>query len=410
MGFFRTPEAQSGWDGRWSSPLFAAALLTIFLALLPIFSTASGATSAATLQRTLSQKQAELNTAYAEYNKFQDQLNQLADTENKAEVQLASTDDAIDKVQKQIARAEQDNLDAQVRLQQRLVDIYKDGFSSAPMYLQVLFSDSDFSRIIDRFSLLGRMANQDQELFQQVAAYLKQRQAWQADLAQKKAAETAQTQQIQGLQQQMADKFSASSAEYNRLKTQVVTLRKQVAQAEAAAKKAAELEQANILAAQKKLQKNTTKTSNNSGGSTHSSAGAQPGPFVFPVDGPHSYVDSFGAPRSGGRTHKGCDILAAYGTPVVAVVSGTVSRTTPTDVGLGGITIWLKGDNGTSYYYAHLSRIADGIGRGVSVGAGEVIGYVGHTGNAGSCNHLHFQIMPGGGAAIDPYPTLRAND
>ena len=413
MSFFRTREAHEGWYGRWSSPLFVAALLTILLVAYPLISPASGAT----LSEKLAQKQAELNAAYKEYNDFQDKLNTLADKENAAEVRLASIDDAIQAAQKEIATAERDNELAQAQLSQRLVDIYKDGYSSAPMYLEVLFGDADFGTIVDRFSLLGKMADQDQKLFQQVAGYLKQSKEREAKLADKKAAQTAQMQDIQNMQQDMSDKFAASSVDYKRLKGQVLTLREEVRQAELAAQAAAEAAaaaKAKALAAANAAKNHTKATTSSSSSSSSSHVGnggpVQPGEFVFPVDGPHSYVDSFGAPRSGGRTHKGTDILAAYGTPVVACVSGTISRTTPTDTGLGGITIWLSGSNGSSYYYAHLSRIADGIRRGASVGAGQVIGYVGHTGNAGSCNHLHFQISPGGGAAVDPYATLKAAD
>ncbi len=99
--------------------------------------------------------------------------------------------------------------------------------------------------------------------------------------------------------------------------------------------------------------------------------------------------------------------MTARNTPLVAVVDGVIRSTSPTDSGLGGITIWLKGDNGNTYYYAHLSSIKSGIKSGVRVTAGQVIGYAGNTGNAsGGAVHLHFEIHPGGGAAVDPYPTL----
>ncbi|MDO8880640.1 MAG: M23 family metallopeptidase [Coriobacteriia bacterium] len=121
---------------------------------------------------------------------------------------------------------------------------------------------------------------------------------------------------------------------------------------------------------------------------------------LFPVAGPNDYIDSWGFPRSGGRSHKGTDIMATNGTPVVAVHDGTVTSKTS---GLGGLTVWLQAENGTRYYYAHLDSVAIPSG---AVTAGDVLGTVGSTGNASaSAPHLHFEVHQPG--AINPYPLLR---
>jgi murein DD-endopeptidase MepM/ murein hydrolase activator NlpD len=126
---------------------------------------------------------------------------------------------------------------------------------------------------------------------------------------------------------------------------------------------------------------------------------------VFPVGGSVWYGDDFGAPRAVGGGHTGNDIFARRGTPVVAVQAGTVTELRYRS--LGGNSFHLINDRGDYFYYAHLLRYAAGIQEGSCVEAGQVLGYVGNTGNAISTPpHLHFEIHPAGGAPIDPYPYL----
>jgi murein DD-endopeptidase MepM/ murein hydrolase activator NlpD len=120
------------------------------------------------------------------------------------------------------------------------------------------------------------------------------------------------------------------------------------------------------------------------------------------VQGPHSFVDTWGAPRSGGRRHKGVDMMASTGTPVVAPVSGNVTHRGNS---IGGLSFHLYGDDGNYYYGTHLSA----YGNAGYVSAGTVVGYVGDSGNARGIPHLHFEIHPGGGAAVNPTPTVRAH-
>jgi len=131
---------------------------------------------------------------------------------------------------------------------------------------------------------------------------------------------------------------------------------------------------------------------------------------AFPVLGDYTYTDDFGAPRHQG-SHEGTDVMADRGTPVVAVADGTILRLTRAERGLGGLYIWLRDTQGNEYYYAHLSGIADGLDAGSRVAVGQVIGLVGNTGDARhTAPHLHFEVHPGGGGAVNPYNELRAVD
>ena len=119
-----------------------------------------------------------------------------------------------------------------------------------------------------------------------------------------------------------------------------------------------------------------------------------------PVQGPHTFGDGWGAARGGGRYHSGIDILAASGTPLVAIYDGYVERADYSS--LGGNQVYYRDNSGNVYYYAHLNGYASGIGSGVHLSAGDLLGYVGSTGNS-SGPHLHFSYGPGGGGYVDPY-------
>lgn len=143
-----------------------------------------------------------------------------------------------------------------------------------------------------------------------------------------------------------------------------------------------------------------------------SGAGARPGALAGDLAGAgwqcplqfgsiYFFADTWGQARSGGRTHQGVDMIANRGTPIVAVVDGFAQSKVNT---LGGNTISLSGADGNRYYYAHLDSWAT-LGQ---VTAGTIIGYVGDTGNAKfSTPHLHFEIHPGGGPAVNPYATVK---
>jgi len=145
--------------------------------------------------------------------------------------------------------------------------------------------------------------------------------------------------------------------------------------------------------------------------------------LIFPVAGPTTYIDDFGQPRPGGP-HQGNDLMAAKKTPVVAVEPGKVKFWTTS--ASAGCMLYLYGASGTTYMYIHLNNdltmrndnrgkcvpggsYARGLKDGAKVQAGQMIGYVGDSGDAnGLASHLHFEVHPGGASAVSPFPYLQS--
>jgi murein DD-endopeptidase MepM/ murein hydrolase activator NlpD len=117
------------------------------------------------------------------------------------------------------------------------------------------------------------------------------------------------------------------------------------------------------------------------------------GGYVFPVYGPVSWTDTFGAPRADVSYHHGDDIFAQLGAPLLAVADGTLFSVGWNDI--GGLRLWLRDGAGNEFYYAHLSALSTTAVNGAVVHAGDVIGFIGNTGDArGTPYHLHFEIHP----------------
>jgi hypothetical protein len=157
------------------------------------------------------------------------------------------------------------------------------------------------------------------------------------------------------------------------------------------------------------------------GAASASSAGKVP-TIVFPVLGESAYQDDFGDPRGGGRGHEGNDIMAPRRALALAAEAGTVKFWTTS--ARAGCMLYLDGESGTQYLYIHLNNdlegddnrgscvpgvaYAKGLKSGAKVAAGQVIGYVGDSGDAeGGAPHLHFEMHPNGGGAVNPFKYLR---
>jgi peptidoglycan LD-endopeptidase LytH len=312
----------------------------------------------------------DLDRAKAELARIQAELDEATAEWHAAVLRLDATKADIADTRARIGSLEDRIAVIDSRMTRRAVIAFTDGPAST---IGVLLSSGSFTEFSDRLEFLGQVAQEDADLVleQEVA---------QEELRR----ERDRLQQLEERQTDVAVDLRAIQdridAEFERIQGTVAELTEKYRKEQAAARALELLGQ-----------------TPNTGKGTVVGAGAIQ---VCPVAGPNSFVDSFGWPRDG-HTHQGIDLIAPYGTPVVAAHAGTVSHSSSSS---GGIQAYVHGSGGYSFY-AHLSGFSSASG---SVSAGTVIGYVGSTGNAGSVNHLHFEWHPGGGAAVNPYSMLVA--
>ncbi|MBN2847150.1 MAG: peptidoglycan DD-metalloendopeptidase family protein [Coriobacteriia bacterium] len=308
--------------------------------------------------------QSEVQKLQAQIKDLQNQVERAGNAYSDAYWALDQTRAELAKVDQEIEVTQAELAGANGRLSERAAEMYRAGGAD---YLGILLSSDDFDDMLLRLEYVQRVGRQD-------AVTIAEVERLQAELQERRG-------RLDALKEEQANEAAALKKEAERIESQL------------------KAQQAKYTELKKKLDAAIAAEKAKTGTTT---AKAGPNGMVFPVAGPNYYNDTWGAARSGGRTHKGTDIMAANGTPCVAVLSGTVRSKYNA---LGGKTIWLTADNGWAFYYAHLDSYAVTSGR---VRAGQVIGYVGSTGNASaSAPHLHFEIHPNGGAAVNPYPYLR---
>ena len=371
---------------------FHTALAVLALLAFTALSAATLGAQPAVAATTLAQTQTELAAAKAELSARQRELDKLAQRYGAAQNDFAETADRLAEVQAEAARAATDLDTLRARLSGRLRGIYMNGGAGGLAVLGVFFEGDSLSGIFNRLDMLSRVLTGDEDVFSQVETQLAKLDTLRTELTSTQNLQAEQLTEIEQANEAAMKALEDSKDEYNTLRERVRRLEEEARKQEEARRVAAERArtQAASLSASRSSSSRSSGSSASSSGRTVGGSG-----WVFPVQGPNSFINDWGFSRSGGRSHKGTDIMTARNTPVVAVVNGVVSRTTPSESGLGGITIWLRGNDGNSYYYAHLTSIASGIRSGTGVSAGQVIGYAGNTGNArGGEVHLHFEITP----------------
>ena len=297
------------------------------------------------LQARLAAIKAELTNAAQRLSELEAQVHDVEEHMHETEARIATLERRSEGLKKLAAK--------------RADALYRAGGAGM---VALLFGSSDLAELQDRAEFLSTVSLEDHSVFVRLFRTRAELARLSEDLAaqEEELADTLAAQESEAADLQA--KFEAIRGEYLALQRQLAPVPEPVAQAAPVIKRT--------------------------------------GGMVCPVAGPVSFVDSWGAPRSG-HTHQGVDMMAAYGTPVVAITSGTITYAAYD--GSGGNMIFLSGDDGNAYWYMHNQQNLVSGGR---VSTGQQIATVGDTGNAEGTPHLHFEYHPGGGAAVNPYPLV----
>lgn len=313
----------------------------------------------------------KLEDAKARLTKIEQEADAATAEYESARARFIQTQDEIEATRARMGRVEGRVARVQDRLGERAREVYEMGGTGV---LELLFDSESLSDFSDRVVFLDRLAQEDADLVVQADVLSEELNRFRSDLK-VLAEKQANTLDILEEKKQIIYEKLEEAAEIKE------RWEEQLAEEEAAA----------LAAAQAAAASAPGSTTTVSGGALQ----------ACPVPG-SSFVDTWGAPRSGGRSHQGVDMMAGYGTPIYAAQSGNYTQSSSS---LGGNQAYVYAGNGDMTFYAHLQSY-EGGGRHVS--AGELIGYVGDTGNATGTPHLHFEYHPGGGGAVNPTPYVAA--
>jgi len=309
---------------------------------------------------TLEEKQREAEEVRRQIEALKVESQRLAEEYNSALNEYEGIRFEVEQNREQLEKAQRDYKRARTILHDRLRSIYKTGEVNS---LEVILDSTSLDDLLSRYDFFSYIGNRDMQIFNEVKQLREEISQRQRDLEEKEALQRQVVASVNAKRYALEASLEEQQKFLDSINEEIKELLAQMGW----------------------------------GGS------APPDSFVFPVNGPHTFTNDWHAPRRG-HLHQGNDIFASMGTPCVACVSGTVYHGEGKNAGL---YVRLVGDDGNVYYYMHLQRFA-ATGH---VAAGTVIGYVGDSGNAkGGPPHLHFEIHPGGGPAINPYPILVAAD
>jgi murein DD-endopeptidase MepM/ murein hydrolase activator NlpD len=280
-----------------------------------------------------------------------------------------SLESELGDIEARVAELEKRREKLSVVVARRADELYRAG---ATDLLEVLMNSESIAELSSKAEFLSQVSTDDADSFVRMARTQAELEYLGEQMSEKRASLADAEDRLQEEADRLQAQFDSVSAEYARLQRQLAAIQPSApAPAPAAPPATSSIPSTNGKAC--------------------------------PVGNPHSFIDSWGYPRSGGRSHEGVDMMASYGTPVYAIVSGTITYAGYGD-SAGNWQI-LSGSDGNSYWYMHNSS---NIATGGSVSAGQQIANVGDTGNATGVPHLHFEYHPGGGGPVNPYPLVAA--
>ncbi|MBS3942133.1 MAG: peptidoglycan DD-metalloendopeptidase family protein [Actinobacteria bacterium] len=377
---------------RCSRRLFAAALVAV---LVPM-----GAGQA--VAQSLDELREQRGQAAQQREALEQRLDAAAVELDALEVRKAELEAERDQLQVEAEGLEADLDAVGALIELRVRSTFMHGSNLDP--LAIFLSSAEPTAALSRAQTVQRLVAGDQSRTQTLTATRTRLVAVRTRLAERtRELEQAEARQAEVTAQLIEDLEAARELEANltaKERAERERLEAERRAREEAAREAAAREAAAREAAQRSRTPAAAPKATSSGGG---GAAVSSGGMACPLDHPRRFTDTWGAPRSGGRGHRGTDILGPYGIPVRAITSGTwaIQRYGPS----AGNWAILRGDDGNQYWYMHLQSHT--VGSGARVAAGQQVGTNGDTGNARGTPHIHFELHPGGGAAVNPYPMLK---
>jgi murein DD-endopeptidase MepM/ murein hydrolase activator NlpD len=335
--------------------------------------------------------------ARANQDRIDDELQDTTARLDALQAQLAVVSDRADRTADKVRAVAEDRARQRDRVGQRVRELYKSGAVDPLLRMLTATSRED---VFDKTHYLSAITGSDMKALEALAATSTRIERQERDLARDRRRmallESGLEDANAKLEIQLAEAVAAEERALA-LVEEVATEREQVAG------KAQRLR--DERAAQARARQGQRQVASRSNRANRAPVVATGGGKACPQARPRNFTDTWGAPRSGGRRHQGTDIMGVRGGNVYAITSGT-AQFTKTGA-MSGLFLSLRGDDGNTYWYMHLQDFVVGAGQRVEVG--QLIAHNGDTGNArGTTPHIHFELHPGGGGAVNPYATLRS--